>query len=164
MAATGTIMAPLDLFADNLAASSTFQTFLGVANATLAKATIDNWEFRAVESGNRCLVQHVGVRVDGVPSDPMASGTLRALLERDSTRTEFENSFEATTETFFNQLGAIDSEMRAARLANPHLYPDLRGGLEIEVEPPEPRDDEDVSNVARYVWRGLLEYQWEGLP
>lgn len=165
MTATGIISKPLDLFADMLAASSTFQTFAGAANATEAKAFIELWERAGGGTGNGCIVQHTGISTSGPPSDPVATGTLSAVLEFDQTRSDFEDSFAATVETVMNTAAAIDAEMRAARLATPYLYPDLRDNAEIQWEAPEPRDEQSGSGpTARYVWRVLLEYEWEGLP
>lgn len=125
MAATGILSAPLDALADLVAASATFQTWVGAANAAAAKPRV----YRSARDGSggsgytrpfalAVLPAEFGVMLT---HGSFASGAMDVLFEADIASGDLDSHEDAGYE-FANKIGAIIDEMMAASYGGGYLF------------------------------------------
>lgn len=135
----------LNLLTNLIAASATFQSVVGAANATAAKESIYRWEARgqALPRAIVALADRTSKRVSGTSwTDEIA---LAMCLEFPVDDAEYDNNYQDAAITFEEAIEDIESEMKAAQIASPHLYPDIIEWQGPEVETPDP-DTEQGQN------------------
>lgn len=136
----------LNLLTNLIAASDTFQTVVGAADAAEAKESIYRWEARghAYPRAIVCLADRNSKRVSGTSwTDEIV---LAMYLQFPANAVEYASDYQEAAITFEESIEAIESEMKAAQIASPHLYPDIIEWQGPDVETPDP-DTEQGQDV-----------------
>lgn len=162
LVASGPISTPLELVRTLLANSATFQTQVGAANPTAAKAYIFIEAVRAASAtANRAIVSHLSLDKNSVGSgasyDYSNDGDVEASLEfviPDAYKTQDGNLEEEAALWFGNKVGAIVEEMLVNAGSVGHL--DAVGVTAGEMT----RTSRKVESQATFLYRTTLRVTW----
>lgn len=155
--ATGSLALPLKLAADLVAASATFQTLVEAGSSAAALDRIFEGEC-IIEEFPRCVIDWRDRHIKKtVLTHWLLEGVIAVLIEKSVPQSSYETGYQDEGRIFRNEMGAIESEMIAALIASPHLYPNVTEIVGPIVQVPDPDNQQ-----GEFVFAGWIGLKVEG--